>query len=170
MEHFGNMETMPVYYVLFTLSTLVGSNILYKDFEDEDAGSLALFCGGCLFTFGGVKLLTSRPTVAYTVAKQDASPAVSPPEPAEERDYYLVEGARERLLSLPRSTIAAPSRGSGYVQGADLLQPLTLLNTPLGLFSDVIRRTFASSSEQREGVGALAADCGSGRAGSGRSL
>ena len=30
MERFGNTETVPVYYVLFTVCTIVGSNVLYK--------------------------------------------------------------------------------------------------------------------------------------------
>ncbi|KAL3911387.1 MAG: hypothetical protein SGPRY_008714 [Prymnesium sp.] len=40
MENFGNMETVPVYYVLFTISTILGANILYKDFEDESENVL----------------------------------------------------------------------------------------------------------------------------------
>ena len=35
MERFGNTETVPVYYVLFTLTTIIGSNVLYRDFENE---------------------------------------------------------------------------------------------------------------------------------------
>ena len=35
MERFGNQETVPVYYCLFTLSTVAGSNMLYRDFEGE---------------------------------------------------------------------------------------------------------------------------------------
>ena len=35
MERFGNTETVPVYYVLFTLTTITGSNVLYRDFENE---------------------------------------------------------------------------------------------------------------------------------------
>ena len=30
MERFGNTETVPVYYVLFTVCTIIGSNVLYK--------------------------------------------------------------------------------------------------------------------------------------------
>lgn len=36
MERFGNTETVPVYYVLFTLTTISGSNVLFRDFEQED--------------------------------------------------------------------------------------------------------------------------------------
>lgn len=36
MERFGNTETVPVYYVLFTLTTISGSNVLFRDFEHED--------------------------------------------------------------------------------------------------------------------------------------
>ena len=60
MEQFGNTETVPVYYVLFTLSTIVGSNILYRDFEHAPSSALLAFAAGCALTFAGVKLLTSR--------------------------------------------------------------------------------------------------------------
>ena len=49
MERFGNTETVPVYYVLFTLSTISGANVLYRDFENEDRWTVLSFCGGgCL--------------------------------------------------------------------------------------------------------------------------
>jgi len=60
MEHFGNTETVPVYYVMFTACTIAISNILYKDFRYEDRRNVACFAGGCILTFLGVKLLTSR--------------------------------------------------------------------------------------------------------------
>lgn len=60
MEHFGNTETVPVYYVMFTVCTIAISNILYKDFRYEDRRNVACFAAGCMLTFLGVKLLTSR--------------------------------------------------------------------------------------------------------------
>jgi len=141
MENFGNMETVPVYYVLFTLATLVGSNILYKDFEDEDPSSLALFGGGCLFTFCGVKLLTSSESGAYAGSGSYRASNGTAAEDQETRDYFALEDGSMKAAPQLRSANSNP-RVFGYLEGGDSLQPLTLLNTPMGLSGDVIRRTF----------------------------
>ncbi len=36
---------------------VVGSNILYRDFENEDRSVVALFTSGCVLTFGGTPRL-----------------------------------------------------------------------------------------------------------------
>ena len=60
-------------------------------------------------------------------------------EEEEGRDYFAADG----------SSFAQP-RG-GYLEGGDLLQPLTLLNTPMGLSGDVIRRTFTNPCDEGQG-------------------
>ena len=42
------------------MSTIGISNILFRDFEQEDRSNVACFAVGCSLTFVGVKLLTSR--------------------------------------------------------------------------------------------------------------
>lgn len=53
MRHFGNTETVPVFYVLFTLCTIVASSILYRDFQNDTPQQIIAFCSGCLVTFAG---------------------------------------------------------------------------------------------------------------------
>ncbi|KAG8460510.1 hypothetical protein KFE25_013160 [Diacronema lutheri] len=60
MQHFGNTETVPVFYVLFTLATICASSVLYRDFENESARQILAFVAGCCVTFAGVKLITSN--------------------------------------------------------------------------------------------------------------
>ena len=63
LQRFDATQVIPVQFVLFTLSVIGGSAVLYRDFErtsGEDAGK---FVGGCALTFFGVWLITSgRPS------------------------------------------------------------------------------------------------------------
>ncbi|CAI6333235.1 unnamed protein product [Periconia digitata] len=59
LQRFDATQVIPVQFVMFTLSVILGSAILYRDFErtsGEDAGK---FVGGCAMTFLGVWLITS---------------------------------------------------------------------------------------------------------------
>ena len=59
LQRFNSTMVIPTQFVLFTISVIVGSAILYRDFErttPEDAGK---FVGGCALTFLGVWCITS---------------------------------------------------------------------------------------------------------------
>ena len=57
---------------MFTLSVVVGSAILYRDFESADLQRLLKFIFGCISTFIGVYLITSR-RPAHNVLKSHQS-------------------------------------------------------------------------------------------------
>ncbi|CZT08687.1 uncharacterized protein RAG0_13708 [Rhynchosporium agropyri] len=59
LQRFDSTQVIPVQFVMFTLSVIVGSAILYRDFEKATANSVSKFIGGCLLTFFGVFLITS---------------------------------------------------------------------------------------------------------------
>lgn len=174
MERFGNTETVPVYYVLFTLTTIVGSNILYRDFEKADRVTVALFALGCALTFSGVKLLTSRRSRA-----EPGSIPYPPPDFADEKRRPMLAhahhpaGGRADHGLLGIHHCATDGLLDGYLddfderyRGDDRLrplppplappyplspptrtrafQPLTLVNTPMGFSGDVLRRTFGN--------------------------
>mmetsp|Transcript_32288 Transcript_32288/g.53371 ORF Transcript_32288/g.53371 Transcript_32288/m.53371 type:complete len:400 (+) Transcript_32288:88-1287(+) len=137
MQHFGNTETVPVYYVIFSICTIFGSNILYKDFESCDLQHTLAFGGGCLLTFCGVQLLTSkRPrgggsmsTSVISSTHYETSSSTDVGEPP--------------LHSLYQ---AYPTRFRHDVDMGELsLPPLTLINTPMGVSGDTLRRTFSHS-------------------------
>jgi hypothetical protein len=48
----------PTQFVMFTISAIVGSAILYQDFANMDAHQLINFLFGCMTTFAGVFFLT----------------------------------------------------------------------------------------------------------------
>lgn len=59
LQRFDSTQVIPIQFVLFTLCVILGSAILYRDFEKTSAEQAAKFVGGCLLTFFGVFLITS---------------------------------------------------------------------------------------------------------------
>lgn len=58
LQRFDSTQVIPVQFVMFTLSVIIGSAILFRDFEKATAGTMMKFVGGCLLTFFGVSLIT----------------------------------------------------------------------------------------------------------------
>lgn len=59
LQNFDSTQVIPVQFVLFTLSVIIGSAVLYRDFERTDLNHALKFIFGCLLTFSGVYLITS---------------------------------------------------------------------------------------------------------------
>ncbi|KFY64694.1 hypothetical protein V496_03089 [Pseudogymnoascus sp. VKM F-4515 (FW-2607)] len=59
LQRFDSTQVIPVQFVLFTISVILGSAVLYRDFESTSPGRAVKFVGGCLLTFFGVFLITS---------------------------------------------------------------------------------------------------------------
>lgn len=60
LQRFDSREVIPTQFVSFTISAIVGSAVLYQDFADMGPSRLLNFLFGCLTTFAGVLLLTSK--------------------------------------------------------------------------------------------------------------
>ncbi|TLS29686.1 hypothetical protein PpBr36_00470 [Pyricularia pennisetigena] len=59
LQRFDSTEVIPIQFVIFTLSVIIGSAVLYRDFEHTTAEQAVTFVGGCVLTFFGVFLITS---------------------------------------------------------------------------------------------------------------
>ncbi len=59
LQRFDSTQVIPIQFVLFTISVIVGSAILYRDFKSATGDRIAKFIGGCVMTFLGVYLITS---------------------------------------------------------------------------------------------------------------
>ena len=59
LQRFNSTQVIPIQFVLFTLSVILGSAVLYRDFESATADQVGKFVGGCALTFTGVYLITS---------------------------------------------------------------------------------------------------------------
>lgn len=59
LQRFDSTQVIPTQFVLFTLSVIIGSAVLYRDFEAYTVTQASKFVGGCLLTFLGVYFITS---------------------------------------------------------------------------------------------------------------
>jgi len=59
LQRFDSTQVIPVQFVTFTLSVIIGSAVLYRDFENATSQQAIKFTGGCALTFFGVFLITS---------------------------------------------------------------------------------------------------------------
>jgi hypothetical protein len=100
LQRFDATQVIPVQFVMFTLSVILGSAILYRDFErtsGEDAGK---FVGGCALTFLGVWFITTgRPRRVDDEEDEDREP-----EP---------EDAINLMAERYRDSISGASGGAG---------------------------------------------------------
>ena len=78
LQRFDSTQVIPVQFVLFTLSVIIGSAILYRDFEHTTVERAVKFVSGCLLTFFGVFLITSgRPGQSTRDEDSDSEDEIS---------------------------------------------------------------------------------------------
>ncbi|KAK4242442.1 magnesium transporter NIPA-domain-containing protein [Achaetomium macrosporum] len=109
LQRFDSTQVIPIQFVLFTLSVIIGSAVLYRDFERTTLEQAIKFVGGCLFTFFGVFLITSgRPRqdvedevtlsdaegIEETIGLAEQDRAVPPPTPPQRRHVTTPERSR----------------------------------------------------------------------------
>lgn len=107
LQRFDSREVIPTQFVFFTISAIVGSAILYRDFENMDAHRLINFLFGCLTTFGGVFVLTWRRGEPQQQQQEADESSFEQDEEAEEeqassneQEPLLSEGQRGRASSI----------------------------------------------------------------------
>ncbi|KAI3399849.1 hypothetical protein diail_5359 [Diaporthe ilicicola] len=59
LQRFDSTQVIPIQFVSFTLCVIIGSAVLYRDFERTTGEQAVKFAGGCFLTFFGVFLITS---------------------------------------------------------------------------------------------------------------
>ncbi|KAI9314990.1 magnesium transporter NIPA-domain-containing protein [Dichotomocladium elegans] len=60
LQRFDSTEVIPTQFVLFTIAAIVGSAVLYHDFDDMSMDQTSRFMTGCAIEFLGVYLITSK--------------------------------------------------------------------------------------------------------------
>jgi Magnesium transporter NIPA len=60
LQRFDAIAVIPTQFVLFTVSAIIGSAVLYRDFDDVYAEQFVRFVFGCLIEFLGVYLITAN--------------------------------------------------------------------------------------------------------------
>jgi hypothetical protein len=75
---------------MFTLSVVLGSSILYKDFSAATPQRLLKFIFGCLSTFVGVYLITSKRYIHHIPKQRRSTPHLTPTIEAETSPLTIV--------------------------------------------------------------------------------
>jgi len=114
LQRFDSTQVIPTQFVLFTLSVIIGSAILYRDFESMTAARAAKFVGGCFLTFLGVYFITSgriRSDNESTFSTEDEEEAIG-----------LLHGERyhDRLDISPPGHQIGLSKGLRSTPGVDV--------------------------------------------------
>lgn len=168
LQRFDSTQVIPIQFVLFTLSVIIGSAVLYRDFERTTVEQATKFVGGCLLTFFGVFLITSGRL------RQDDDDRLSDDENVEEtiglrnQDGYGPYNNTERATS--QAISASTSRRTSHAsrgsfsragkpfrsqlpigtpphQGADQSTPKSALPTPTSASSVLLNNPWKNSVE-----------------------
>ena len=101
---------IPIQFVFFNLAAILGSAILYRDFEDISFHQFITFLYGCATTFLGVFFLTS-PQASVTSEIENVLDIQSPPEDTTNTRVQLTPG--------PMGARGQSSRGPirGHIRG-----------------------------------------------------
>ncbi|GAA5801296.1 hypothetical protein HPULCUR_006742 [Helicostylum pulchrum] len=95
LQRFDSTEVIPTQFVLFTVSAIIGSAVLYHDFDGMDMQQLSRFMSGCAVEFLGVYLITSKRT------KRINTPALSNSDSGTAVSFSDEEEALDRVNLLP---------------------------------------------------------------------
>ncbi|TDL29462.1 DUF803-domain-containing protein [Rickenella mellea] len=123
---FDSKVVIPTQFVLFNLSAIVGSAVLYGDFRKATLHSMVTFLYGCAATFAGVFIIT------WTPPDTRAGPALD--RRAESRDAVnegLGDGERQVELTVPgpRQILRAKASSMSIV-GLSPAQRVLLVHSP----------------------------------------
>lgn len=123
LQRFDSTQVIPIQFVMFTLCVILGSAVLYRDFEKTTAEQAAKFVGGCLLTFFGVFLITS----GRQQREDDDEDLLSEADGVEETIGLAQHEGEE-----PSSPISKSRRSSriSRVSFAETIKPHTPLDQP----------------------------------------
>ena len=95
---------IPIQFVLFTLSAIIGSAILYGDFQKATFHEIITFFYGCAATFAGVFIIAWAPNQSktdpdYANESGDETSNPSDPQQTPPEDSRHGLGRRKRVIS-----------------------------------------------------------------------
>ncbi|KAF9651280.1 DUF803-domain-containing protein, partial [Thelephora ganbajun] len=133
LMRFDSKIVVPAQFVLFNLSAILGSAILYGDFKEATFHQLVTFIYGCAATFGGVYL------IARTSGPQEEESTTSDPEsaivPATPEVRLGSVGRRNRHLAMLDTTRSSPSLrrkpSTSSLVGFSPAQRLLIVHSPV---------------------------------------
>lgn len=133
---------IPIQFVLFNLSAITGSAILYRDFEKAQFHQFVTFVYGCGATFAGVWVIAWDPNSSSSrSASNNSRSRTAPASGAEDGDRVAEEGGAELEISMAVGTGAGADGGAGAGQTA-----------PGSVASSYGRRQRTGSMGRRKGI------------------
>ena len=125
LQRFDATQVIPVQFVMFTLSVILGSAILYRDFERTSGSDAGKFIGGCALTFSGVWLITSgRPRRHDDDESEDDDDGDCEPE---SEDAINLQGERYRD-SIDSTSSTCSHSSSSTIRAASPSLPIPEIN------------------------------------------
>lgn len=100
LQRSDSTVVIPIQFVMFTLCVIIGSAVLYRDFERTTPRQAAKFIGGCLLTFFGVFLITSG----------------RPPRDEDDESYADIVDSEEAIGLLHQDHSQSPEPSGGTVR------------------------------------------------------
>jgi hypothetical protein len=146
LQRFNATVVIPTQFVMFTLSVIIGSAILYRDFERESPEDAGKFIGGCALTFLGVWCITSGRSDDDESGEESEGEGVEEEETVDlidhegtQSDVHGKSSAKASARSAPFSSGRINSIGSAEIPPSLVIthdfQPSTPKN-PSGLSMD----------------------------------
>lgn len=144
LQRFDSTQVIPIQFVMFTLCVIIGSAVLYRDFEKTTPERALKFVGGCLLTFFGVFVITSgrdrkdeeedllddADGIDETIGlmDQDGNPTAAPD------DGSVGDLASRRSSKVSRVNFAEPFKPAYQddPEGEATPQPTVVIGTPPG--------------------------------------
>ncbi|KAJ3550619.1 hypothetical protein NMY22_g345 [Coprinellus aureogranulatus] len=140
LMRFDSKTVIPIQFVFFTLSAIIGSAILYGDFKKAQFQQIVMFLYGCAATFAGVFVIAwaPSPSMQGEIEPEDEEHPVPVPGSTEQaRLGPATIGRRSRAtLVLPsgvsnvRETHSMRRKHSAVSMGLSPAQHLLLVHTP----------------------------------------
>lgn len=144
LQRFDSTQVIPTQFVLFTLAVIIGSGVLYRDFESITAERATKFVGGCLLTFLGVSFITSgrvRADDESSFSSEDEEGSIGLLNGERYRDSIDLSPSgrqlpkRSGVSRAPQYDVPRSPRGSILSQGTDGVDDDQ--STPRGILSAV---------------------------------
>lgn len=130
---FDSKVVIPVQFVLFTLSAIIGSAILYGDFRKATFHQILTFLYGCAATFLGVFIIAWAPSSADDDEEEVEQGDVSSPAPQSILGRGSIGRRKQATLILPSGVKDSPTvrhQHSINLIGLSPAQHLLLVHTP----------------------------------------
>ncbi|EIM88129.1 DUF803-domain-containing protein [Stereum hirsutum FP-91666 SS1] len=147
LMRFDAKVVIPIQFVLFNLSAITGSAILYRDFEKAQFHQFVTFVYGCGATFAGVWVIAWDPNSSSSSrsASNNSRSRTAPASGAEDGDRLAEEGGAELEISMAVGRGAGADGGAGAGAGAGQTAPGSVA-------SSYGRRQRTGSMGRRKGI------------------